>query len=179
MSPPPVQILSISCSFWENLAKSYVGAPTSGKSWIFHCNQHFLKMSPSTTKNSINLEILIFCKAVENPSKRRTDMPAVLLVLIGSEGILIVLGESSFWFRFRFIIHRSQWLKLDYRAEAEPKTALTKYYQCCYCLKWSEFDERVCRDIVLTQFKRRKCEHIYFYIVTLYSVPFTKSFSTT
>ena len=25
--PPPVQILSISCSFWENLAKSYVGAP--------------------------------------------------------------------------------------------------------------------------------------------------------
>ena len=28
--PPPlgVQILSISCSFWENLAKSYVGAPS-------------------------------------------------------------------------------------------------------------------------------------------------------
>ena len=25
--PPGVQILSISCSFWENLAKSYVGAP--------------------------------------------------------------------------------------------------------------------------------------------------------
>ena len=40
--PPPVQILSISCSFWENLAKSYVGAPwrvgapSSGKSWIRH-----------------------------------------------------------------------------------------------------------------------------------------------
>ena len=29
--PPGVQILSISCSFWENLAKSYVGAPP--KSW--------------------------------------------------------------------------------------------------------------------------------------------------
>ena len=25
--PPGAQILSISCSFWENLAKSYVGAP--------------------------------------------------------------------------------------------------------------------------------------------------------
>ena len=34
--PPRVQILSISCSFWENLAKSYVGAPSSGKSWIRH-----------------------------------------------------------------------------------------------------------------------------------------------
>ena len=40
---PPVQILSISCSFCENLAKSYVGAPrgvgvpSSEKSWIRHC----------------------------------------------------------------------------------------------------------------------------------------------
>ena len=37
-----VKILSISCSFWENLAKSYVdappgvGAPSSGKSWVRH-----------------------------------------------------------------------------------------------------------------------------------------------
>ena len=36
--PPGVQILSISCSFWENLTKSYVGTPqgvgtpSSGKS---------------------------------------------------------------------------------------------------------------------------------------------------
>ena len=30
-APPQVQILSISCSFWENLAKSYVGAPL--ESW--------------------------------------------------------------------------------------------------------------------------------------------------
>ena len=38
---PGVQILSISCSFWKNMAKSYVGAPpprgvgapSSGKSW--------------------------------------------------------------------------------------------------------------------------------------------------
>ena len=44
-SPLGVQILSISCSFWENLAKSYVGAPpphrrvgarTLEKSWIRH-----------------------------------------------------------------------------------------------------------------------------------------------
>ena len=41
---PGVQILSISCIFWENLVKSYVaappsrvGAPTSGKSSIGHC----------------------------------------------------------------------------------------------------------------------------------------------
>ena len=27
LTPAQVQILSISCSFWENLAKSYVGAP--------------------------------------------------------------------------------------------------------------------------------------------------------
>ena len=32
-----VKILSISCSFWENLAKSYVGAP----SWICHWILHF------------------------------------------------------------------------------------------------------------------------------------------
>ena len=47
-TPPPggAQILSISCSFWENMAKSYVGAPprgvgapSSGKSWIRHCNE--------------------------------------------------------------------------------------------------------------------------------------------
>ena len=37
MRPPGVQILSIPCSFWEDLAKSYVGVPTSGKSWIRHC----------------------------------------------------------------------------------------------------------------------------------------------
>ena len=32
--PQEVQILSISCSFWENLAKSYVGAPL--ESWRPH-----------------------------------------------------------------------------------------------------------------------------------------------
>ena len=30
MRAPGVQILLISCSFWENLAKSYVGAPLPG-----------------------------------------------------------------------------------------------------------------------------------------------------
>ena len=29
-SAPGIQILSISCSFWENLAKSYVGVPLEG-----------------------------------------------------------------------------------------------------------------------------------------------------
>ena len=47
--PPPlgVQILSISCSFWENSAKLCVHAPPLGgftppplgKSWIRHCNK--------------------------------------------------------------------------------------------------------------------------------------------
>ena len=43
--PPPIQILSISCSFWEKFGKIIcwrpppprrVGVPTSGKSWIRH-----------------------------------------------------------------------------------------------------------------------------------------------
>ena len=36
---PGVQILSISCSFWENLAKSYVGAPPSSESWRPHLGE--------------------------------------------------------------------------------------------------------------------------------------------
>ena len=36
--PPGVQILSISCSFRENLAKSYVGAPPPG-SWRSHLRE--------------------------------------------------------------------------------------------------------------------------------------------
>ena len=35
--PPRVQILSISCSFWENLAKSYIGAPP--ESWRPHLGE--------------------------------------------------------------------------------------------------------------------------------------------
>ena len=43
-APLGAQILSISCSFWENMAKLYVSArptprswrPSSGKSWIRH-----------------------------------------------------------------------------------------------------------------------------------------------
>ena len=50
---PAVQILSISCSFWENLPKSYVGAPRrvgapfSGKSWIRHCQWLQFHLEPS------------------------------------------------------------------------------------------------------------------------------------
>ena len=47
--PPGVQILSISCNFWETLAKLYVGAPTprvgaptSRKSWIRHWIRLFI-----------------------------------------------------------------------------------------------------------------------------------------
>ena len=54
--PPPVQILSISCRFWENLGKSIVcwhplpwrvGAPISGKSWIRHWLE-FLQLPEQT-----------------------------------------------------------------------------------------------------------------------------------
>ena len=40
-----------------------------------------------------------------------------------------VLDESSFWFRFRSIIQFLQLWSMADKAEAEPKTALSKYYQ--------------------------------------------------
>ena len=58
--PPGVQILSISCSFWEILAKSYVGAPrwvgapSPEKSWIRHCNSSMILL-PITVWKSINI----------------------------------------------------------------------------------------------------------------------------
>ena len=61
--PPGVQILSISCSFWENSTNSYVGAPppwgvgapSSGKSWIRHWFCRFRGGPFSTTDVDINL----------------------------------------------------------------------------------------------------------------------------
>ena len=50
-TPPGIQILSISCSFWEILAKSCVDAPcrvrapTSGKFWIRHWCSHCCEFS--------------------------------------------------------------------------------------------------------------------------------------
>ena len=41
---------------------------------------------------------------------------------------MIVLGESSFWFRFPSIIQFFTLWSMDDKAEAEPKTALAKYY---------------------------------------------------
>ena len=38
---PRFQIISISCRFWEILAKKYVDAPTSDKSWILHWKWSF------------------------------------------------------------------------------------------------------------------------------------------
>ena len=66
---PPVQILSISCNFWENLSKSYVGAPleswhpTSGKSWIRHWQPPL--SGALTSKPNVNgpLEVY-FCNSV-------------------------------------------------------------------------------------------------------------------
>ena len=70
--PPLVQILLISCSFWEILAKSYVapptpqrvGVPTSGKSWIRHCFAHHGKQKfgqgwPSGGRVTMNFFLFI------------------------------------------------------------------------------------------------------------------------
>ena len=43
---------------------------------------------------------------------------------------MMVLIDSNFRFRFRFVIHRTQWSKLDNKAEAEQKIAVTKCYLC-------------------------------------------------
>ena len=41
----------------------------------------------------------------------------------------MVLGESSFWFRFPFIIQFLPLWSMDDKAEAEPKIVLAKYYE--------------------------------------------------
>ena len=38
--PPRPRIFLISCSFWENLANSYVVAPSYGESWIRPSDEH-------------------------------------------------------------------------------------------------------------------------------------------
>ena len=62
--PLGVQILSISCSFRENLACSRppwrVHAPPSGKSWIRHCN-YFSKFHYFQSKN-----IMVLIKGLSN-----------------------------------------------------------------------------------------------------------------
>ena len=41
----------------------------------------------------------------------------------------MVLGDSSFWFRFRSIMLVLLLWSMDDKAEAEPKTALAEWYQ--------------------------------------------------
>ena len=59
-TPPGVQILSISCNFWENngqiIASLRVGAPSSGKSWIRHCYHHLMFKGPMR----LNYSALVF-----------------------------------------------------------------------------------------------------------------------
>ena len=86
--PLEVQILSISCSFWENLAKSYVGAPpwrvgapSSGKSWIRHwLNVAMMKMllgKQTRNKHHHHMQSGIVMKCVIN-----------LLALTGNAGVI-------------------------------------------------------------------------------------------
>ena len=55
-APPRIQILSISCSFWEILAKLYLGAPSLGKSRICH--------GSGSTKIGKNREIEIWIPSI-------------------------------------------------------------------------------------------------------------------
>ena len=52
----------------------------------------------------------------------------VLYLRVMRECFYIVLGENSFWFRFRFTIQFLPLWSIDDKAEAEPKTAPAKYY---------------------------------------------------
>ena len=47
--------------FWENFAKSYVGNPSSGKSWIRHCNLSMrLRASMLCNSNVVMLHFLVY-----------------------------------------------------------------------------------------------------------------------
>ena len=52
-TPSGVQILSISCSFWESLAKSYVGAPLEG--WRPHIGE---VLDPPLQNYETNVDLL-------------------------------------------------------------------------------------------------------------------------
>ena len=57
-APLEGQILSISCSFWEYLAKLFVGAPTSGTSWIHHWFR-FTIMNPAGCSLSVDVNPIL------------------------------------------------------------------------------------------------------------------------
>ena len=69
--PRRVKILSISCSFGDILAKSYVGtprkvgAPTEGKSWIRHCQGS----DPNGSQNANNLPVNVDRKVLRNSER--------------------------------------------------------------------------------------------------------------
>ena len=54
-SPLRTKIFLISCSFGENLANSYVGAPSYVESWIRSCMKYYMHTSPYCSSNDLNL----------------------------------------------------------------------------------------------------------------------------
>ena len=58
--PPQPKMFSISCSFWENLAKSYVDAPV-GESWIRPCavEDIYFVVDPGTWFTSVAWSIIL------------------------------------------------------------------------------------------------------------------------
>ena len=48
---------------------------------------------------------------------------------------VIVLSESSFWFRFRSVIQFLPLWSMDDKAEAELKTVFAKYYEPIHCVQ--------------------------------------------
>ena len=92
-APPGVQILSISCSFWGNLAKSYVGAPPG--SWrpllgkildppLVINHVHIQNSSSSNTINSTRIQ------------NRKTQMTKGLFTPTDSISATIILTGGTF-----------------------------------------------------------------------------------
>ena len=88
-TPPGVQILSIMCNFWENLAKSYVGAlwrvgaPNSRKSWIRHCVPLLSLLLQCLCRESFSLILFISAQVANDGyrafNKAHTNMDKIRL----------------------------------------------------------------------------------------------------
>ena len=100
-APMGVQILSISCSFWEILAKSYVGAPppgswhpSSGKSWIRHCEPLWELFSPRNREKWVENPLLNFSvhAKLDQNNKCECTVQPISLRNRGCKWILTVLA---------------------------------------------------------------------------------------
>ena len=97
---PPVQNLSISCSFWGNLPKLYVGAPleswcpTSGKSWI-----RVLDYAVNVVKFMLYLSYLHMHSHTYTHTHRQTEQTHVTYLSVGPDfsGCTCCLSPATTW----------------------------------------------------------------------------------